>query len=289
MRGAVSGPAPSPAPGSPAPESPVRATALIRIARNVPNLYETGKFYIEVLGFHPSGLPEEDAELAELLQVRKALRLRLNSGNQESGNQESGNQEIELTQCFPQGASCMPAAANFVDFQHIALLTPDIHAAYAKAIENGAEPISDDGPVELPSLSGGVTAVKFRDPDGHPLEFLQKPGFGFAHSAISVGNVNRSVAFYSAIGVSLDTSQVNYGPEQDALDGLENTKLDVVALRPKRPSPHVELLCYRSPRAVPCHWSVRDICADRLVFAADAAGLRLMRDPDGHVVLLDGR
>jgi len=268
-----------PAPGSPAPGGPEQAILLKRIARNVTDLDEAAKFYIEALGFQPVGTVAEDPELAGLLQVGqiRLLRLRL------------GSQEIELSQCFPPGLEHFREDANFVDFQHIALLTPDIHAAYEKAITNGAEPISDDGPVELPATSGGVTAVKFRDPEGHPLEFLQNPSSGYDHSAISVTNVNRSVAFYAGIGLLLDARQVNYGPEQDALDGLEDTKLDVVALRPLQPTPHVELLCYRSPRAIPCQWALKDICADRLVFAADAAGLRLMRDPDGHVVLLDGR
>ena len=36
-------------------------------------------------------------------------------------------------------------------------------------------PISPDGRVRLPDNSGGVTAYKFRDHDGHPLELLEFP------------------------------------------------------------------------------------------------------------------
>jgi catechol 2,3-dioxygenase-like lactoylglutathione lyase family enzyme len=257
----------------------VKATALKRIARNVTNLETAVAFYTAALGFVPAGAVAADPELAALLRVEKILVQRL----------RSGGREIELSQCFPPGADYRRADANLADFQHIALLTPDIHAAYAKALAHGAAPISAHGPVQLPAASGGVIAVKFRDPDGHPLEFLQKPAAGYDHSAISAVSVSRSIAFYAGIGVLLDTSQRNHGPEQDALDGLEQAQVDVVALQPPQPSPHVELLCYQNPQAIPCQWAPADICADRLVFAADGGGLHLLRDPDGHVVLLDGR
>jgi hypothetical protein len=70
---------------------------------------------------------------------------------------------------------------------------------------------------------------------------------------------------------------------------LDNVAVDVVALNPPQPAPQVELLCYRSPKAGPMVYGPADICADRLVFGTKARGLSLMRDPDGHVVLLDGR
>jgi catechol 2,3-dioxygenase-like lactoylglutathione lyase family enzyme len=256
-----------------------QAMALKRVARNVTDLARAEDFYGNVLGFHRVGPAGEDPELAALLKIQGVRILRL----------RSGDREIELSQCFPAAAPYQYEDANFVDFQHVALLTADIHAAYANVLANGAMAISDSGPVQLPAASGGVTAVKFRDLDGHPLEFLLKPGPGYDHSAISVANVNRSVAFYAGLGVLLDARQRNHGAEQDALDGLAGAELDVVALRPPQPSPHVELLCYHRPRAIPCQWSPADICADRLVFASNAAGLRLLRDPDGHVVVLDGR
>lgn len=260
--------------GSPAP-----ATALKRIARNVIDIVESQRFYTEALGFRPLGPVREDPELARLLRVAQIRVQRL----------RAGDQEIELSQCFPAGAPYDRADANFVHFQHIALLAPDIRAAYDRALGFGAEPISENGPVRLPPASGGVIAVKFRDPEGHPLEFLQKPLPGYDHSAISVANVARSVAFYAGLGLLPDARQLNHGAEQDALDALEETEVKVVALRPPQPTPHVELLCYRSPKAIPCHWTVRDSCADRLVFATREDGLRLLRDPDGHVVVLDGR
>lgn len=258
---------------------PAQAIALKRIARNVTDLTQAEKFYTKVLGFEPIAAVGQDPELAALLQLRKIHVLRL----------RSGDREIELSQCFPAGALYPRAGANLVHFQHIALLSPDIQAAYNKALAGGATPISTHGPIRLPAASGGVTAVKFRDPDGHPLEFIQNPAQGYDHSAISVLDVARSANFYAGIGVVLDSSQRNHGPEQDALDGLANADLSVVALRPPQPSPHVELLCYQNPQAIPARWGVTDICADRLVFTSETNGLRLLRDPDGHVILLDGR
>ena len=74
-------------------------------------------------------------------------------------------------------------------------------------------PISRGGPVTLPKSAGGVTAVKFRDPEGHPLEFLQFPPganpdwkgagvMGIDHSAISVSDVAASRRFYARHGLS---------------------------------------------------------------------------------------
>ena len=67
------------------------------------------------------------------------------------------------------------ATAADLCFQHFALVTRDAAAAWERARAHGATPISIGGPVTLPASAGGVTAVKFRDPEGHPLEFLQFP------------------------------------------------------------------------------------------------------------------
>ncbi len=257
----------------------MRATALRRIARNVSSLARAADFYVRALGFEPVGAEEDDFELAALLGFERLRCLRL----------QAGGREIELSQSDPPGAPYPRAGGNVVRFQHIALLCPDIHAAYRRALACGAEPISTHGPVRLPASSGGVTAVKFRDPEGHPLEFIERDAAGYDHSAISVCAVESSLGFYAGIGLHRAGGQVNRGGEQDALDGLTGAEVDVVALCPPQPSPHVELLGYRNPPASPTRWGVGDLCADRLVFAADSPGLTLLRDPDGHVVLLDGR
>lgn len=264
----------------------MRVTKLLRVARNVAALERMAAFYTDVLGFEAVGPVMDDAQLARLLRVERSwvLRMRL------------GAQEIELSQCFPAGAA-YPAGtgANASYFQHIAILTTDIAAAHSQVKQARVAAISRDGPVRLPASSGGVIAYKFRDPEGHPLEFLQfpegsgKPGSGYDHSAISVLDWQASVAFYSELGVALDTRQRNQGPEQDALDGLDDVAVDVVALNPPQPTPHLELLCYRKPIAEAVAYAPADLCADRLVFRTEDGGMSLRRDPDGHMILLDGR
>ncbi len=259
-------------------------TGLRRIDRNVPHLDGAVDFYAAALGFQPTGPAIEDAALAALLGVAKLRRQRM----------RLGAQEIELTECFPPGAAYPPAMrANDPGFQHIAIVTTEIGAASRRVLRFGAVPISA-APVQLPALSGGVHAFKFRDPDGHPLELLEFPAHvarnGFDHSAIGVTDVARSIEFYTAIGLTLDARQLNQGSAQDGLDGLRSVIVDVVALHPDRPTPHVELLGYRSPEPrFIAPYGLADICADRLVFSAAAGALTLLRDPDGHVILLDGR
>ena len=261
-------------------------TRLLRVGRNVAALDRAAAFYGDALGFEAVAPVTDDAMLAQLLRVERVwiLRMRL------------GAQEIELSQCYPAGAPYpAEASANALSFQHIAILTRDIQAAFDRAERHRAAAISKAGPVQLPAASGGVIAYKFRDPDGHPLEFLQfpktvdKPDAGYDHSAISVADVEASVAFYARLGLVLGTKQRNQGAEQDALDGLEDVAVEVVALNPAVPAPHVELLCYRRPQAIARPYGPADICADRLVFAADDGKITLRRDPDGHVILLDGR
>src|SRR3954471_390707 len=76
-------------------------------------------------------------------------------------------------------------------------------------------PISRNGPERLPPNTGSVTAYKFRDPEGHPLELTTfPPGVGSAkwhaprgdsvflgidHSAITVASSAAAIAFYCDI------------------------------------------------------------------------------------------
>jgi catechol 2,3-dioxygenase-like lactoylglutathione lyase family enzyme len=265
----------------------MKITALLRVGRNVSDLERAADFYTHACGFQPVEPVREDPQLAHVLAVERVriLRLRL------------GAQEIELSECLPKaGAYPKQSHANDAVFQHIAIITTDIAAACDSVIRLGAKTISNDGPVHLPVSSGDVVAFKFRDPDGHPLEFLQfpagagKPPEGYDHSAICVSDIASSLAFYAELGVLFAARQVNEGPEQDALDGLRNVIVDVLALQPPQATPHVELLCYRRPQAgLAAPYAPGDICADRLVFDSETGSLKLLRDPDGHVILLDGR
>ena len=185
------------------------------------------------------------------------------------------------------------ATASDLVFQHLALVTDDVEAAWRRARGAGATPISRGDAVMLPKSAGRVTAVKFRDPEGHPLEFLQFPWganpdwkgtgiMGIDHSAISVSDVAVSRRFFARHGLSEAGSTVNHGPRQDALDGLDGVEVDVVPMNLADKPPHVEMLGYRHPvgRALG-PLSTNDLAATRIVWRSNADGL--IRDPDGHL------
>ena len=242
---------------------------------------------------------------------RDILRLTL-----EGNEQPIAHSEMELLgltgtgrrQMFTVGSQCLaideftPPGRPYPDggnaaslwFQHLALMVDDITAAHAGL--SGTDPISVGGPQLLPPASGSIQAFKFRDPDGHPLEFLQKPGrgahspaqliIGINHSAISVADADASLAFYRDFGLRPGSRTFNHGPEQDRLDGLPGARVDVVPMIPPCPAPHLELLGYRTPGGargpIP---RANDVAATRIVWRAGDAGL--FRDPDGHLHQLE--
>lgn len=192
-------------------------------------------------------------------------------------------------------------------FQHCALVVPDMAVALRRlATSTTWRPISIEGPETLPN---GIVAFKFRDPEGHPLEFLALPDASqprIDHSAISVADVARSIAFYGELGFRLGPRTLNRGIEQRRLDDVMNAEVDVVALLPAGvEKPHVELLGYRGAYDRPASpMPVDAIAATRLVLAFTSDDARdvvvarqadrivrvgpttLLRDPDGHLLEL---
>ena len=194
-------------------------------------------------------------------------------------------------------------------FQHFAIVVPDMNAAMRRLeTSTGWTPISTDGPQTLP---GGVTAFKFRDPEGHPLEFLVLPDAPVTapridHSAISVADVARSIAFYEDLGLRVGPRTLNQGIEQQRLDAIPDAQVDVVGMLPSAvEKPHVELLGYRGRHDRPAASADVDaIAATRLVLMLDGeealhtlvahhadrlarhGGSTLLRDPDGHLLEL---
>lgn len=294
---------------------------LLRISLNVADLPRAQAFYRDALGF--ALRDESDASPSQALILGaegtgvRAARLGL------------GGQELELVAYDRPGAGYPPrSTAADLWFQHFAIVTNDMASACGRLDRQGAVAISEAGPQRLPVTSGGVLAYKFRDPDGHPLELIEfPPGKGYPashgastaatigidHSALSVADASRSLAFYGALGLGIRSRQVNTGAEQDRLDGLVGAVVDVIGLSTATSSiPHVELLCYRTPRGRPADpdRQGRDIADSRLIFQVeDLAGLvealapagtvvspiveptaasRVVsaRDPDGHAVIL---
>ena len=210
-----------------------------------------------------------------------------------------GEQRIDLD-TFEDLGRPYPAVATSADllFQHLALVTDDVAAVWARAVALGAAPISTEGPVTLPASTGGVTALKFRDTEGHPLELLQFPSkaegcrrgtelLGIDHSAISVSDASTSRRFYQALGLSVQRPTLNHGSTQIALDGLPEVEVHVVPMIPRQATPHLELLAYDKPVGRSAgRLEANDVAATRIVWAADRDAL--VRDPDGHLHLLRG-
>jgi len=194
-------------------------------------------------------------------------------------------------------------AGNEAGFQHFAIVVADMGEAMRRLEEvPGWSPISRQGPETLPPASGGVAAFKFRDPDGHPLEFLAFPPgsvppawrdpkalfAGIDHSAISVADTARAIAFYAALGFTAGRTQLNHGMEQARLDGLEGAEVEVTPLHPAGGGPpHLELLRYRRPTSHAIPPADGGVAATELVVAAqDETIPRRTADPDGHRLLL---
>jgi catechol 2,3-dioxygenase-like lactoylglutathione lyase family enzyme len=199
-----------------------------------------------------------------------------------------GEQKIELVGVRPLGKPYPPAVSGLSSiFQHFAIVVSDMESAYARlSARAGWTTISVGGPQLLPVSSGAVTALKFRDPEGHPLELIAFPRgdtpaqwqsssadecLGIDHSAISVAVTERSVKFYERLGLRRTNGSLNIGPEQDKLDDIAGALVRVTAMAPPITTPHVELLCYRGEfdrcSALP---ATNDIAATRLVMKVES-------------------
>jgi catechol 2,3-dioxygenase-like lactoylglutathione lyase family enzyme len=207
-----------------------------------------------------------------------------------------GETRLEIARA-PPGAAPAPGSlpGDNLAFQHFAIATPDLDAAYARLRASpGWKPISRGGPQHLPQREGGAVAFKFLDPEGHPLELIAFPGRPprppyIDHSAISVSNGDASIAFYEGVGFAFNAAQDNFGPEQDALDDIVGARVRIISLHGVK-APNIELLAYSDSHPRAARSSRDDILATRLVLAAPAGGspARLIEDPDGHLSQIGG-
>ncbi len=214
-----------------------------------------------------------------------------------------GGERIEIMRFDNPGRPYpMVATSSDLVFQHFAIVVADMTEAYGRLCAvPGWTTISTRGPERLPKGAGGVSAFKFRDPEGHPLELLAfppgrapprwQPGpadgvfLGVDHSALSVSDTALSVAFYGSLGLGVGARSLNQGPEQERLDAVPGALVEVTALTPPEDTPHIELLAYRNvahPAQTPCRSN--DIAATWLTFEpAEALDDALtVIDPDGH-------
>ncbi|MBV8911873.1 MAG: VOC family protein [Acetobacteraceae bacterium] len=273
---------------------------IARISLITADVDRSAEFYRQAFGFEPAE-PEawDEQEIAALIAVP--------GGRARLGVLRLGSEAIELIAFTPPGKPYPPDSTSLDPwFQHFAIVVADMRAALARLrAVPGWTAISAAGPVHLPESSGGVTAFKFRDPEGHPLELLQFPPdrtppawqarpadgpcLGIDHSAIVVANTATSVDFYRQLGFAVTGGSLNRGDAQERLDSAPGAEVDVTALAvPGAPGPHLELLCYRSPRPRPAlPMAGNDVAATRLVLEATGSDPPvLLRDPDGHALLL---
>jgi catechol 2,3-dioxygenase-like lactoylglutathione lyase family enzyme len=282
------------------PRAPIRRLASFGLT--TPNATRLSEFYQRLLGFC-------------LLEVERRSgpdfeRLTGVAGGACAISLGLGDDVVELLQ-FDRPGRSYPAGAVSSDrcFQHFAIVVADMQIAYQRLVSIGGwTAISTAGPQQLPASSGGVTAFKFRDPDGHPLELLAFPHgrmpahwqarakgslfLGIDHSAISVADSTVSIAFYERLGLRVAARSLNTGPEQERLDAVNHAQVEVTALEPEQSTPHVELLCYRSvARAENTIVRSNDVAATRLMFDAngpssESASPQAQIDPDGHHLVI---
>ena len=289
-----------------------RVIAIERIGFTVADLARSEGFY-SGLGFVRVALEPVGADDLALLGLPQARAERL--------TMKLGRQEVDFLRFDPPGRPYPPGStATDLWFQHIAIVVGDMGKAYRRLAESRFTPITEDGPQHLPENTGGVTAFKFRDPDGHPLELLHLPAVTpdaswkvrhpaapflcIDHTAIAVGDVARSRQFYGGLGLKPASHSLNRGPEQRRLDDVAKDVVDVVALEPEQKTPHLELLGYRTGarRPMPPGMRADDIAATRTILRvenpAEARADRamtpdperravLLRDPDGHALVVE--
>jgi catechol 2,3-dioxygenase-like lactoylglutathione lyase family enzyme len=177
-----------------------------------------------------------------------------------------GRETVELTEFLAPRGREFPGDSRGNDrwFQHIAIITSDMAAAYRRLREAGVRHAST-APQRLPDWNpnaGGIDAFYFRDPDGHFLEVLAFPPgkgdrrwqektrlfLGIDHTAIVSGDTERSLVYYrDGLGLRVAGGSENYGVEQEHLNGVFGVRLRITTLRAPV-GPGIELLEYLAPR-----------------------------------------
>jgi catechol 2,3-dioxygenase-like lactoylglutathione lyase family enzyme len=251
-----------------------------RITLIVSDLDRAEEDYVRTFGCTVEDRADIEPSLTRVLCVR-----RLASGRRSL--LRLGRERIELLEFTDSTGRPYPRGSTSTDlwFQHMAIVVNDMRRAYQLVMANRRfRPISRDGPVRLPDNSGGVTAFKFRDHDGHPLELLAFPEghvpaqcrrvngtgsfLGVDHTAIAVSDPASSARFFGSVfGFSTGNRTENRGPEQAELDDVDDVHVSVTRLAPDLPAPRMELLNYHvgTRRPIPPDTASNDIVATHSV------------------------
>jgi catechol 2,3-dioxygenase-like lactoylglutathione lyase family enzyme len=198
-----------------------------------------------------------------------------------------GRERIELLEFTDRMGRTYPCDSTSTDiwFQHMAIVVNDMTAAHQRIMENPRfRPISRAGPVRLPDESGGVTAFKFRDSDGHPLELIAFPPvrgpsewhdrddaelfLGIDHTAIGIRDSATSTTFFGSVfGFGAEPGSENRGLAQAELDDVDDVHVSVTPLAVDLPAPRMELLQYHvgTRRPIPQDTAGNDVAATHSV------------------------
>lgn len=265
------------------------ARGVVRVGMTVSNLDESIAFFRDVLDFELIDEREAGGDSVEALygvfgSLVRTARMRL------------GEEEIELTEFLAPEGRPIPVDSRSNDqwFQHIAIITPDMDAAYAHLRERSIRHASA-GPQRLPDWNpnaGGIKAFYFKDGDGHVLEILEfpegkgnpkwrekaaaRPGalfLGIDHTAIVVADTEASLAFYrDTLGLHVLGASENYGIEQERLNNVFGARLRITSLS-AGPGPAIEFLDYLAPdegRPYPADSHANDLWHWRTTIAVSA-------------------
>jgi catechol 2,3-dioxygenase-like lactoylglutathione lyase family enzyme len=275
---------------------PVAVPRIDSVAIVVRDIDAERAFYVQALGFRELG----SAPMPGGRVVHLAL----------------GSQRLDVVRYDRPGA---PIAAGVHSddrtFQHIAIIVSTMDRAWAHVTRFGIHPVSV-APQVLPRsnpAAGGIAAVYFRDPEGHPLELLHFPAgkgapqwhaatplfLGIAHTAVAVDDVPASTRFYEHLGFVVRGHGNNEGIEQARLSGVPGAHVQITAVR-FADAPGVEFLHYVFPvrpqppetarpnDSIATRTRIVEVNAvalcDALTPAQRSSGGCLVRDPDGHFV-----
>jgi catechol 2,3-dioxygenase-like lactoylglutathione lyase family enzyme len=263
-----------------------RVQEVAAVGMTVSDMERSVEFYSRVLSFEKISDMEVAGADYEHLQGVFGLRMRV-------VRMRLGEETLELTEYLTPKGRPFPADSRSNDrwFQHVAIITSDMDAAYARLRQNKVEHASTN-PQTLPAwnkAAGGIRAFYFRDPDRHWLEILQFPAgkgdakwqakdrlfLGIDHTAIVVGNTEESLKFYrDTLGMRVAGESENYGREQEHLNNVQAARLRITSLRASR-GPGIEFLEYLSPRdgrMIPQDGRANDLAYWQTRLAVESAG-----------------
>ncbi len=300
-----------------------RIRAVDAIGMTVADADRSVDFYSRILGFTLVRDVEVAGDAYERLRDVFPLRMRV-------VRLRLGDEVLELTQYLAPRGRPAPVDAQSNDrwFQHVAIVVRDMDRAYEWLHDQRVAYVSSE-PQRLPDRNpsaprtGGIRAFYFRDPDGHPLELIwfppgkgdprwQQPTdrlfLGIDHTAIAVGDTEKSLAFYrDRLGFRVAGGSENSGIEQERLNAVRGAHLRITSLRAGG-GPGVEFLEYLAPRTgrrFPrderandlIHWQTRLIARDdgalgdvgsrAVAFPGHELGFAravAVHDPDGHTL-----